>query len=88
MLPSRKTRVFVSKVLTEMRVSFDSLYKKTKSLIGLDPKSGHVFLFMNRGKNRVEVLFYDEIFCPVVVETFNGVLSNFNHKVLVYYLWL
>jgi transposase len=59
MLPSRRMRVFVCKIPTDMRGSFDSLYKRTKTIIGLDPKSGHMFLFVNKNRNRVKVLFYD-----------------------------
>lgn len=59
MLPSRKTRVFVCKQSTDMRGSFDSLYKRAKDYIGVDPKSGHMFLFMNKHRDRVKVLLYD-----------------------------
>lgn len=59
MLPSRKMRVFACKVSTDMRGSFDSLYKKTKDLIGQDPNSGHMFLFINKKRSRVKVLYYD-----------------------------
>lgn len=59
MLPSRRMRVFACKVPTDMRGSFDALYKKTKEMIGLDPKSGHMFLFINKGRNRIKTLYYD-----------------------------
>jgi len=59
MLPSRRMRVFACKLPTDMRASFDSLYKQTKEIIGLDPKSGHMFLFINRNRTRVKVLYYD-----------------------------
>lgn len=42
-----------------MRASFDSLYKQTKEYIGQDPNSGHMFLFVNKARNRVKVLYYD-----------------------------
>lgn len=59
MFPSRKMRIFACKVPTDMRGSFDSLYKKTKNLIGQDPNSGHMFLFINKNRSRVKVLYYD-----------------------------
>lgn len=59
MLPSRRMRVFACKVPTDMRGSFDALYKKTKEMIGLDPKSGHMFLFINKSRNRIKTLYYD-----------------------------
>lgn len=79
MLPSRKMRVFVCKTPADMRGSFDSLYKKTKDLIGLDPKSGHMFLFMNKGKNRVKVLFYDGTGYVIIAKRLDrGKFSGFN----------
>ena len=59
MLPSRRTRVFACKVPTDMRGSFDALYKRAKEVIGLDPKSGHMFLFVNKNRSRIKVLYYD-----------------------------
>jgi transposase len=78
-LTSRKTRVFVCKVATDMRGSFDSLYKKTKDLIGMDPGSGHMFLFMNKDKNRVKVLFYDGTGYVIISKRLDrGRFSGFN----------
>ncbi|PIR31342.1 MAG: IS66 family insertion sequence hypothetical protein [Bdellovibrionales bacterium CG11_big_fil_rev_8_21_14_0_20_38_13] len=59
MLPSRKMKVFACKVPTDMRGSFDSLYKKARDVIGLDPANGHMFLFINKSRSRVKVLYYD-----------------------------
>ena len=59
MLPSRRMRVFASKKSTDMRASFDSLYRQTKEIIGQDPRSGHMFLFINKDRSRVKVLYYD-----------------------------
>jgi len=42
-----------------MRGSFDSLFKRTKELIEQDPHSGHMFLFINKNRSRVKVLYYD-----------------------------
>jgi len=79
MLPSRKMRVFVCKVPTDMRGSFDSLYKKAKDIIGLDPKSGHMFLFVNKFRNRVKVLFYDGTGFVIIAKRLDrGRFSQFN----------
>ncbi len=79
MLPSRRMRVFVCKLPTDMRGSFDSLYKKTKDMIGLDPKSGHMFLFVNKSRNRVKVLFYDGTGYVIIAKRLDkGVFSKFN----------
>ena len=59
MLPSRRMRVFACKRPTDMRASFDSLYKQTKEIIGQDPQSGHMFLFIKKNRTRIKVLYYD-----------------------------
>ena len=59
MLPSRRMRVFACKRPADMRGSFDSLYRQTKDIIGQDPKSGHMFLFVNKRRTMVKVLYYD-----------------------------
>jgi transposase len=79
MLPSRKTRVFVCKQPTDMRGSFDSLYKRTKDIIGVDPKSGHMFLFVNKHRDRVKVLVYDGTGYVVIAKRLDkGRFSQFN----------
>ena len=79
MLPSRKMRVFVCKVPTDMRGSFDALYKRSKEVIGLDPKSGHMFLFVNKNRNRVKVLYYDGTGFVVIAKRLDkGRFSKFN----------
>lgn len=79
MLANRKLRVFVCTRPTDMRGSFDSLYKKTKDILCLDPKSGHMFLFMNKQRNRVKVLFYDGTGYVVIAKRLDrGSFSKFN----------
>ncbi len=45
-------RVFLCTQATDMRKSFDGLIAATKSVIGQDPLSGHLFVFVNRQANR------------------------------------
>lgn len=79
MLPSRRMRVFACKVPTDMRGSFDSLYKKAKDIIGLDPKSGHMFLFVNKRRNRIKVLYYDGTGFVIIAKRLDkGHFSKFN----------
>ena len=54
-----RTRVFVALGVTDMRKSFDTLGELVRSVIGEDPLSGHVFVFCNRGRNRIKVLVFD-----------------------------
>lgn len=53
------TRVFVALGITDMRKSFDTLSELVRSTLGEDPLSGHVFVFCNRGRNRIKLLVFD-----------------------------
>ena len=44
---------------TDLRKSFDSLAALTVSVIRENPLSGHLFVFLNRDRNRAKVLFWD-----------------------------
>lgn len=52
-------RVFVSLLPTDMRRSFDSLAALVREVIGQDPVSGHLFVFLNRPRNRAKILLWD-----------------------------
>ena len=81
MLPSRRMKVFACKAPTDMRGSFDSLYKKTKETIGLDPKTGHMFLFVNKNRSRVKVLYYDGTGYVIIAKRLDrGRFSKFNPR--------
>ncbi len=54
-----RTRIFVALGVTDMRKSFDTFGELVRSVIGEDPLSGHVFVFCNRGRNRIKVLIFD-----------------------------
>lgn len=45
---------------TDMRKSFDGLSGVVRSAIAGDPKSGDLFVFCNRLKNRLKILYVDE----------------------------
>ena len=53
------TRVFVCRAATDMRCSFDKLSALTSQVLGHDPASGHLFVFMNRVRTHVKVLYFD-----------------------------
>jgi len=46
-------RVFLCTTPTSMRFSFDRLMGLAERVFNQDPLSGHLFLFLNRGRNRV-----------------------------------
>lgn len=52
-------RVFVCLGPTDMRRSFDSLAGMVGEIIRGDPLSGHLFVFFNRRRDRVKILFWD-----------------------------
>ena len=56
---SPATRVFVALEPVDMRRSFNGLYAAVQSVLAEDPLSGHLFVFTNRLRNRVKVLFFD-----------------------------
>ena len=52
-------RIFVARGPTDMRKSFDTLAALVCNVIEEDPQSGHLFVFMNRRRNRVKILWWD-----------------------------
>jgi len=52
-------RIFVARGATDMRKSFDTLAALVCDVIDEDPRSGHLFVFVNRRKDRVKILWWD-----------------------------
>lgn len=52
-------RIFVARGATDMRKSFDTLAALVCDVIDEDPQSGHLFVFVNRRKDRVKILWWD-----------------------------
>ena len=52
-------RVFVARGVTDMRKSFDTLAALVIDVVDEDPMSGHLFLFVNRRRNRAKILWWD-----------------------------
>jgi transposase len=57
-LPS-SVRIYVAAEPVDLRRDFDGLAATTRSVIGADPMSGHVFVFVNRRRNRMKLLVWD-----------------------------
>jgi transposase len=53
------TRVYVATGATDMRLSFDGLHSLVIGQLQLDPRSGHLFLFANKRRDRMKILFFD-----------------------------
>jgi transposase len=52
-------RVYLAVAPTDMRKGFDTLAALVKEFLGQDPLSGHLFLFVGRGKDRLKILYWD-----------------------------
>lgn len=55
---SAAVRVYVATSPADMRKSFDGLAALASGL-DLDPLSGHLFVFVNRRRDRIKVLYWD-----------------------------
>lgn len=52
-------RIYVAAEAVDLRRGFDGLAAATRSLIREDPLNGHLFVFLNRRKNRIKLLVWD-----------------------------
>lgn len=60
MFPSLdNTKLFLYREPVDMRKSFDSLAALAANELHEDPLSGALFIFLNRVRNRIKILYYD-----------------------------
>lgn len=52
-------RIFLAPGVTDMRKSFNGLSGLVRTRLCGDPLSGDLFVFCNRSKNRLKILFFD-----------------------------
>jgi transposase len=52
-------RIFVCTAPTDMRRGFDGLAQMAQDIVRQDPLSGHFFVFLNRRRDRVKILYWD-----------------------------
>ena len=52
-------RIFVLATPINMSFSFDRLMGLAEKIFHQDPLSGHLFLFLNRRRDRIKILYWD-----------------------------
>ena len=52
-------RIYVAAEPVDLRRGFDGLAAAARGVIGADPMSGHIFVFLNRKRNRIKLLVWD-----------------------------
>ena len=59
-----QVRVFLYRLPTDMRKSFNGLVALTESAMKQDPLSGSLFVFVNRRRDRIKILYWGQTgFC-------------------------
>ena len=56
---ARGLKVFICTEPTDMRRSFDGLSGMVQAMLKLDPLSGHLFVFRNRTRDAIKILYWD-----------------------------
>jgi transposase len=56
---SAQTRIYLARSATNMRMSFRGLITLTEGILQKDPTSGHLFVFLNRRRDMIKVLYWD-----------------------------
>jgi transposase len=52
-------RVWLAILPLDMRKGFDRLAEHVRTILAMDPLSGHLFVFRSRGGQRVKILWWD-----------------------------
>jgi transposase len=55
----QNVQVWLATTPLDMRKSFDSLAEIVRNFLSHDPLSGHLFVFRNRSRQRVKILWWD-----------------------------
>jgi transposase len=56
---TRNLSVFAHSEPADMRKGYDGLFGLVRDVIGQEPLSGHLFLFVSKDRRRAKVLFWD-----------------------------
>ena len=53
-------RVWLAAAPLDMRKGFDTLAEAVRTVLELDPLSGHLFVFRSRDAHRIKILWWDQ----------------------------
>jgi transposase len=53
------TRIYLAAGVSDLRQGFEGLSDRVRHQFKEDPLSGHLFVFANRRKNRIKLLYWD-----------------------------
>lgn len=56
---SAAVRVYLAKAPADMRKRFDGRAALASGALSLDPLSGHLFVFLNKRRDRIKILYWD-----------------------------
>ena len=56
---SLHTKVYLARDATDMRKSFPGLISLTEAVLRQEPTSGHLFMFLNRRRDMMKILYWD-----------------------------
>jgi transposase len=59
LIPAPNLRVYMATGNTDMRKAINGLSILVESYMELDPFSGHIFVFSNRRRNMIKILYWD-----------------------------
>jgi transposase len=57
--PSLHTKVYLARDVTDMRKGFPGLIALTEAVLRQEPTSGHLFMFLNRRRDLMKILYWD-----------------------------
>lgn len=58
-VPANQSRIWLCTQPTDMRKSFDGLSAWVKTQLGHNPLGGHYFVFVNRRKTQMKILYFE-----------------------------